>query len=54
VTLREVLFKTGSRTVIEMMQRVSDAERMSEIKNQQESLHIRADAVVVYSASRRR
>ena len=54
VTLREVLFKTGSRAVIEMMQRVSDAERMSEIKNQQESLHIRAEAVVVYSASRRR
>jgi len=54
VTLREVLFKTGSRAVIEMMQRVSDAERMSEIKNQQESLHIRAQAVVVYSAGHRR
>ena len=54
VTLREVLFKTGSRAVIEMMQRVSDAERMSEIKNQQESLHIRAEALVVYSAGHRR
>ena len=54
VTLREALFKTGSRAVIEMMQRVSDAERMSEIKNQQESLHIRAEAVVVYSAGHRR
>lgn len=54
VNLRDVLLKTGSRAVVEMMQRVLDAERMSEIKNQQESLHIQADAVVVYSAGHRR
>jgi hypothetical protein len=54
VTLREELLRTGSTAVIQMMQRVSDAERMSEIRNQQESLHIQADAVVVYSAGRRR
>jgi hypothetical protein len=54
VTLRDELLRTGSKSVVQMMQRVSDAERMSEIKNQQESLHIQADAVVVYSTGRRR
>jgi hypothetical protein len=49
VTLRDELLKTGSSSVAEMMQRVTDAGQLSEIKNQQESLHVLANAVVVYS-----
>ena len=49
VTLREELLKTGNPAIIEMMGRVQNAERMNEIKSQQESLHILANAVVVYS-----
>jgi len=49
VTLRDELLKIGSSTVAEMMQRVLDPGQMSEIRNQQESLHVLASAVVVYS-----
>ena len=49
VTLREELLKTGNPAIIEMMGRVQNAERMNEIQSQQESLHILANAVVVYS-----
>ena len=49
VTLREELLKTGKPAVIEMMQRVQDGGRMNEIINQQESLHVLANAVIVYS-----
>lgn len=49
VTLREELLKTGSSAVAEMMQRVIGAEQLSEITNQQESLHILANAVVMYT-----
>jgi hypothetical protein len=49
VTLRDELLKLGSSEVAEMMQRVTDPGQMSEIKNHQESLHILASAVVVYS-----
>jgi len=49
VTLRDELLKTGSSAVAGMMQRVTDAGQLSEIKNQQESLHVLANAVVVYS-----
>ena len=48
-TLRDELLGTGNETVVEMMQRVQNAERMNEIKNQQESLHVLANAVIVYS-----
>ncbi len=48
-TLREELVALGKPFVIKMMQRVQNAERMDEIKSQQESLHILANAVVVYS-----
>ena len=51
VTLRDELLKTGSSAVAAMMQRVTDAGQLSEIKNQQESLHVLASAVVVYSSS---
>lgn len=49
VTLRDELLKIGSSEVAGMMQRVTDAGQMSEIKNQQTSLHVLASAVVVYS-----
>jgi hypothetical protein len=49
VTLRDELLKIGSSEVAAMMQRVTDGGQLSEIKNQQESLHILANAVVVYS-----
>lgn len=49
VTLRDELLKLGSSEVAEMMQRVTDPVRLSEIKNHQESLHILASAAVVYS-----
>jgi len=49
VTLRDELLKTGSSEVAAMMQRVTDGGQLSEIRNQQESLHVLANAVVVYS-----
>lgn len=49
VTLRDELLKLGSSEVAAMMQRVTDGGQLSEIKNHQESLHILANAVVVYS-----
>lgn len=51
VTLHEELLKTGLPVVAEMMQRVSNADRMSTITAQQESLHVLADALIVYSAN---
>jgi hypothetical protein len=51
VTLHEELLKTGLPAVVEMMQRVPNAERISAIKAQQESLHILASALIVYSAN---
>jgi hypothetical protein len=52
VTLRDELFKTGSSEVAAMVQRVTDSGQLSEIKNQQESLHVLATAVVVYSSGK--
>jgi hypothetical protein len=52
VTLRDELLKLGSTDVAAMMQRVMDPGQLSEIRNQQESLHILANAVVVYSNGR--
>jgi len=49
VSLRDELLKTGSSEVAAMMQRVTDAGQLSEIRNQQESLHVLTNAVVVYS-----
>ena len=54
VTLRDELLKLGSSAVAGMMQRVTDATQLSEIKNQQESLHVLANAVVVYSNGQHR
>jgi hypothetical protein len=49
VTLHESLMTLGSSEVAEMMGRVINAEKMSEISVQQESLHVLANAVIVYN-----
>ena len=49
VTLHESLMMLGSSEIAEMMGRVLNAEKMSEISVQQESLHVLANAVIVYN-----
>ena len=49
VTLHESLMTLGSTEIAEMMGRVLNAEKMSEISVQQESLHVLANAVIVYN-----
>ena len=49
VTLHESLMMLGSSEIAEMMGRVINAEKMSEISTQQESLHVLANAVIVYN-----
>jgi len=48
VTLHESLMTLGSSEIAEMMGRVINAEKMSEVSVQQESLHVLANAVIVY------
>lgn len=49
VTLRDALISLGSSDVIDMMGRVINPEVLDEISAQQESLHVLANAVIVYS-----
>ena len=49
ITLHEALLRTGSQAVVDLMQRLPNADQMQEITAQQESLHIRASSVIVYS-----
>jgi len=49
VTLRDALVALGSSDVVEMMGRVVNPEVMDDIAAQQESLHILANAVIVYN-----
>ena len=49
VTLRDALVSLGSSDVVEMMGRVVNPEVMDDIATQQESLHILANAVIVYN-----
>jgi hypothetical protein len=49
MTLHESLLALGSSEIAEMMGRVINAERMQEISAQQESLHVLANAVIVYN-----
>lgn len=44
----------GSEEVIGLMGRLPNADKLSEITAQQSSLHVEAEAVVVYSAVRKR
>ncbi len=48
MTLRESLMSLGSSEIAEMMGRVINAEKLQEISAQQESLHVLANAVIVY------
>jgi len=48
VTLRDSLMSLGSSEIAEMMGRVINAEKLQEISAQQESLHVLANAVIVY------
>ena len=49
VTLRDALASLGSSDVVEMMGRVVNPDVMDDIATQQESLHILANAVIVYN-----
>jgi hypothetical protein len=49
VSLRDALMSIGSGHVAELMSRVIDPETMNEIVIQHESLHILANAVIVYN-----
>ena len=53
VTLRENLLDTGSEEVIQLMGRLPNADKLAEISAQQSSLHIEAEALVVYSVIRK-
>lgn len=50
VSLRDELLKTGSPKVAAMMQRVTDPSQLSGIQCQQESLHVLATGLVIYTA----
>lgn len=49
VTLRSALVSLGSSDIVEMMGRVVNPEAMDDIAAQQESLHVLANAVIVYN-----
>jgi hypothetical protein len=53
-TLHEVLLRTGDSSVIELMQRLPNAQMLHEIAAQMESGHIEASAVIVYASTRRK
>ncbi len=53
-TLHEALLRTGSSAVVELMQRLPNAERMQEIAAQQETTHLEAAAVIVYASAKRK
>lgn len=49
VTLHEVLLGTGKAEIAELIQRLPYAERLHTIRAQWESLHVQAEAVILYS-----
>ena len=49
ITLRDALLALGSSDVAELMSRVINSEVMDDIAIQQESLHVLANAVIVYN-----
>jgi hypothetical protein len=56
LTLHEALVWTGRSDIVELMQRLPNAERLQQISAQQESLSLEAAAIILYAsaASRRR
>ena len=53
-TLREELLDTGSEEVIALMGRLPNADKLSEISAQQSSVHVEAESLIVYSATRKK
>jgi hypothetical protein len=51
VSLREELLRTGNPSVMDMLQRVRDLDRFGEASTLQQTLHIAAQSIVVYSHS---
>lgn len=49
VTLHEALLSMGKSEVVELIQRLPDASRVHTISAQWESLHVQAEAVIMYS-----
>jgi len=49
VTLHDALMSLGSTDIVEIMGRVVNSEVMGDIATQQESLHVLANAVIVYN-----
>ena len=52
ITLREKLLDMGSESVIQLMARLPNADKMGEISAQQASLHVEAEALIVYSRNK--
>ncbi len=52
-SLREQLLDTGKGEIIELMARVPNADRLSEIVSQQSSIHVKAKSLIVYSNARK-
>ena len=52
-TLREQLLDMGSEEIIALMGRLPNADKLSEIGAQHSSLHVEAEALIVYSAVRK-
>ena len=50
-TLHEALLRTGDSSVIELMQRLPNAQTLHEIAAQMESGHVEASAVIVYAST---
>jgi hypothetical protein len=54
VTLHDALTRTGKSHIMELIQRLHGAERLHDISTQWETIHVRAGAVIVYTAGRSR
>jgi hypothetical protein len=50
LTLHQALFETGCSEVIELLGRLPNADRVHEIKAEQESIHIEASSLIRYSS----
>jgi len=53
-TLHEALLRTGDSSVVELMQRLPNAQMLHEIAAQMESGHVEVSAVIVYASTRRK
>jgi hypothetical protein len=51
VTLHEALVNTGSAAIVELMQRLPNAEQLQQISAQQESISLEAAAIIMYASA---